>query len=229
MLKKTYLVVILLLILLSSCKEETVSTPTTIPGQMETQVAQEVAVQLTEIALSQPAPTNTIPPTAIPDQPTEFPTPTDTPAPMGVSPTSEPASTTPVLPAPSNTASAPTATKQPLPTATTAPFACELVKQNPENGKTFKPGDDFDVVWTVKNTGSSKWDDNEVDYRYESGDKIHQKDGYDLPKIVKPGESIDLVVDVQAPDKEGKYKTTWVLNQGSHLICTLKIEIVVEK
>lgn len=93
------------------------------------------------------------------------------------------------------------------------PFACQKVKQSPDDGKTFKPGDNFDAVWTVKNVGSAVWADTDVDYRYKSGDKMHQIEIYDLPESIKPGESIELIVDMNAPDKEGEYKTTWIFRK----------------
>jgi len=227
--KKMYLIILLLLIaVISACKGEAVPSPTIDPGQMETQVAEQVAVQLTEIALSQP--TATLVPSEVPT--IEPPSPTATlPQPTEAVQTSEPASPTSMPPDPTNTPNISTATKQPLPSATVTPlqFACLITKQKPEDGKVFGPGDNFDAVWTVKNTGAAVWDSNEVDYRYDSGDKLHQNAIYDLPETTKPGESIDLVVDMDAPDDEGKYDTTWILRRGSHLICTLEIEIQVEK
>ena len=197
MYKKIYLLIIFVLLIISSaCKGDSVTQPTTDPGQIETQVAQEVAAQLTQIALSQPAPTMTTPPTATLEQPTDLPSPTNT---------SEPASPTPLMPTPSNTASAPAATQRPRFTDTPQPFACQLIKQKPENGKTFKPGANFDVTWTVKNIGTALWDDNEVDYRYESGDEIYVDEIYDLPQNVDPGESVDLLVEIETPDKEDEY------------------------
>jgi hypothetical protein len=218
--KKMYLLFLCLLMMaLSACQGDSVPTPTVDPGQMETQVAEQVAVQLTEIALTQP--TATPLPTAVPA--TEVPSPTSTLPPTEALPTSEAASPTPMPPTPSNTPNVPTAT------ATPSPFACQITKQKPENGKLFKPGDNFDAVWTVENTGTAAWDSTEVDYRYDSGDEFHQHDVYDLPTTVEPGESIDIIVDMLAPDDEGEYDTTWVLHRGGQLICTMEIEIEVEE
>ena len=81
----------------------------------------------------------------------------------------------------------------------------------------------------TKNIGTELWDDNEVDYRYESGDEIHVNEIYDLPENTQPGESVDLLVEIETPDKEDEYKTTWVLRRGNHLLCTLTLEIIVQK
>jgi hypothetical protein len=226
--KKLLIVVLLLVVFASACTGQDTPQPTIDPGHVETQVAGQVAAQLTEIALSQPSATQGLEiPSSTPtlDQPTELPTLAATTAPVESTPTEIPASPTAL--SPTNTVLP--ATQVPKPTATSVPFACQLVKQTPENGKIFKPNDNFDAVWTVKNVGTAVWTDTDVDYRYKSGDKIHEHEIYDLQKNTKPGESIDLIVDMTAPDKEGKYKTTWVLQRGSWLICTLKLEINVDK
>ncbi len=227
MVKKISVFVFLLLaISISACKEEVPPQPTIDPGQMETQVAEEVSVQLTQIAISQPTETMS----ATPADPTiEVPAPTDTPQlPSDATATLVPASSTPIPPLPTNTSPAPTNTLKPLPTATTPAYACQMTKQTPTNGKTFKPGDNFDAVWTVKNIGTHIWEASEIDYKYESGDIFHQNEIYDLPKSVKSGESVDLIVDMEAPEKEGEYKTVWILYQGKTFRCNLSLEINVE-
>jgi hypothetical protein len=215
-----------LLVLTSACKGGLTTPPTTDPGQIATQVAAEVAAQLTEIALSQPSATVPAAP-AITE--TELPLPSETPLPpTEAAPTAEAASATP-QPTPTHTVPPATSTWMPTATATTAPFACQITKQVPANGKSFEPGADFDTTWTVKNTGTATWDSNEVDYRYDKGDKLHQTGVYDLPKTVKPGESVALVVDMTAPDEQGEYDTTWVLRRGGLLLCTLTVEIEVKE
>ena len=52
--KKILTVLFLLLLFASACRGESTPQPTIDPGKVETQVAEQVAVQLTEIALSQP-------------------------------------------------------------------------------------------------------------------------------------------------------------------------------
>jgi hypothetical protein len=226
--KKTLIVLFLLLLFTSACRDEAALQPTIDPGQSETQVAEQVAVQLTEIALSQPSATHVLEiPSSTPtlEQPAELPTSTATPISLESTATQIPASPTSLPP----TNTVPPATLTPKPTATSLPFACQKVKQTPDDGKTFKPGDNFDAVWTVKNVGSALWADTDVDYRYKSGDKMHQIEIYDLPESIKPGESIELIVDMNAPDKEGEYKTTWTLQRGSNVICTMTLEINVDK
>lgn len=226
--KKLLVIMILLLVFTTACNSQDTPQPTIDPGQAETQVAEQVAAQLTEIALSQPSATPVlVEPSSTPtmEQPTELPTLTATS--VSVEPTATLVPPSPTSLPPTNTV--PPVTLTPKPTATAIALACQQVKQTPDDGKTFKPGDNFDAVWTVKNVGSAVWADTDVDYRYKSGDKIHQTEIYDLPETTKPGESIDLIVEMEAPDKEGEYETTWALQRGSSVICTMTLEINVDK
>lgn len=84
------------------------------------------------------------------------------------------------------------------------------LKQSPPDGATLSPGQDFDMVWTVKNIGTNAWNKS-YGYSYASGEKMHKKSSYKLRSAVGIDESIDLVVDMTAPTKEGYYRTAWHL------------------
>ncbi len=112
----------------------------------------------------------------------------------------------------------PTPTPTPVVTA-----ACQVVSTRPT--QSMKVRTDFDAVWTLKNTGQTTWDKNSIDYRYRSGEKIYKRAAaYDLPKSVKPGETIKIVVDMVAPAKAGTYKTEWILGN----LCSLPLTITVK-
>ena len=112
------------------------------------------------------------------------------------------------------------------PTPTPTPVvtnACQIVSTTPS--QSMKPKADFDAVWTLKNTGTSTWSHTEVDYRYYSGEKIYKRgSAYDLPKDVKPSETIRIVVDMVAPAKAGTYKTEWLLTG----LCSLPLTVTVK-
>jgi hypothetical protein len=88
---------------------------------------------------------------------------------------------------------------------------------------------DFDATWTVKNTGKTNWELTTVDYKYISGTKMHKYDSlYDLPTVVKPGESIKIVVDMLAPSTPGTYTANWAIVQGKTTLCNLPLTVVVK-
>jgi len=116
-----------------------------------------------------------------------------------------------------------------VPQAPAVGMNCQLVSVSPSSTKSMAPKTDFDAVWEVKNTGSKNWDLKAVDYKYVSGSKIYKNNAlYDLPKTVKPGESIKIIVDMIAPSSPGVYTTNWALVEGSATLCNLPVTIAVK-
>jgi hypothetical protein len=108
-------------------------------------------------------------------------------------------------------------------------YACQILSINPANGTTMKQDTDFDAVWKVKNIGQKTWDQNSVDFVYDSGTDMAKKDGYDLSGNVKSGQEISLGADMVAPTKNGNYTTTWTLRVGSDEFCKMSLTINVGK
>jgi hypothetical protein len=68
-----------------------------------------------------------------------------------------------------------------------------------------------------------------VDYGFQSGTKLHTaKSLYDLPKTVKPGETIKIIIDMVAPDSYGYFTTNWALTQSGSTLCSLPLTIRVK-
>jgi hypothetical protein len=166
-------------------------------GMVYTQAAQTVVAQLTQVAPGVPISGADGQPSAtssLPGQP----------------------SATPTL-APTNTPPPPTATERPAPTATPRPTAtplpCNLasfVKDvNVPDGTTFAPGAAFTKTWRLRNAGSCTWDSGYrlVFYKGEDLDGTTTK----LPKVVEPGETVDVSVNLVAPDATGTYQGYWML------------------
>jgi Ig-like domain-containing protein len=108
-------------------------------------------------------------------------------------------------------------------------YACQVLSVTPVNGTTFLSRTDFDAKWKVLNVGKRLWDKGAVDYLYLSGDKFHKVAGYDLPKAVKPGESLDLIVDMLAPKDSGSYTTNWIMQvNGANNFCPMSLTINVK-
>ncbi len=113
------------------------------------------------------------------------------------------------------------------PTSTPVAGSCQITSKKPTT--TLAKNTDFDAVWTVKNTGSSTWYTDEVDYRYVSGSRLYKYDDiYDLPGTVKPGASITIRVDMTAPANAGTYAMNWALVRSKTTLCTLPLTITVK-
>jgi hypothetical protein len=119
-------------------------------------------------------------------------------------------------------------TLAPANSATPRNYNCSIMKVVPD-GDSMSPRNDFDARWTVKNTGSETWTTSDYDYKYVSGQKMHTHDDtYNMKSSVSNGESIDIIVDMLAPDKTGSYSATWAIVKGGTTVCTMTVDIVVK-
>lgn len=121
--------------------------------------------------------------------------------------------------APTQTNVPPTATNtQVPPTRTPIPIPCnraEFVRDiTVPDGTIYTPGVVFTKTWQLKNTGSCDWTS---DYRliFASGKQMDGRDSTPLPGKVRPGESVNLSVDLVSPSKEGKYRGLWMLRSSN--------------
>jgi hypothetical protein len=84
------------------------------------------------------------------------------------------------------------------------------LSQKPVDGVTFNPGQEFDMVWTIKNIGTNTWDKS-YGYRFKSGTNPSDRDDYHLKTTVGVDTPVDLIVDMNAPREPGSYRTVWEL------------------
>lgn len=222
--RKSLIVMTMLILLLSACLPG--QTPEEAQNQINTAVAAAIATQqagidqavaMTLTAVAQNASPTPVPTFVDPNTPTAFVFPTLTP----VVPT-----ITPNTPSSgggggggggggsSNNA-----------------YSCAIIGEKPFDGAHFKPGDSFDKSWTIKNTGTVTWGAN-WDFEYRSGTDMSPTGNFTIGSQVKPGGTITLVIEVDAPNNvaekdAGKIFTmTWSLNNGSHF-CTPYVAIKV--
>jgi hypothetical protein len=116
---------------------------------------------------------------------------------------------------PTATLVSPTATPTPTPLPLTAtPIPCNQVAFVKDvtvpDGTIFPPGADFTKVWRLQNVGSCNWSDS-YSLVFVDGTDMTEKNAYPLPGTVRPGESVDLSVAMEAPTKSGTYQASWML------------------
>ncbi len=109
-------------------------------------------------------------------------------------------------------------------------YSCAIVSEKPYDGASFRPGDSFDKSWTIKNTGSATWEAG-WEFEYKGGEDISPTGDFLIGQQVKPGGTITLVIEVDAPkitqkDSGKVFVMTWSLNNGSHF-CTPFVAIKV--
>ena len=160
-------------------------------GQIATSVALTVAAQETEAAEVPPTvtPTPTQIPTITPVLVTE--TPVTLVAPSGGGGGGGGGSSTPKL-------------------------SCDPdIRKRPIDNSEYRPGDTFDIKFTIKNTGTATWPAG-YDLTYYSGPKLAPAFPaiIELPEL-KPGEMFAVgPYDAFAPAEEGKYVMTFKLQSG---------------
>ncbi|MEJ5240319.1 MAG: NBR1-Ig-like domain-containing protein [Anaerolineales bacterium] len=209
----------LLALLLSGCLPSLAPASPAAPdlNAVQTVIAATAGAAATQTAAFLPSPTPL--PSATPTV-TITPTMTLTPTPIIVFPTFTPL----VLPSPIGGGGGGSGSGD---GGGSADYACVLLDQTPRNGTVMRPQADFDAVWTLRNSGTKTWDSGSVDFIYLRGDKIHKQAGYDLPKDVAPGKSINLGADMLAPRTEGTYTTFWGLRRGNDIFCEVYLTIIV--
>lgn len=182
-------------LLLSACNLPTSKTtePSADANLQLTVAAQTVSAliteraQLTAAAVTQlPAtavPTTAIPPTLAPTAVNTLPMPTSTPIP-------------------------------PMPTSTRIPSPCnrgEFVADItiPDN-TAIKPGANFTKTWRLSNTGSCIWT---TGYKaiFDTGNAMGAPASVALTKDIRPGDVVDISVDMVAPATGGTYQGNWKL------------------
>jgi len=205
-----FLLILMIAGLLAGCSAAA-ATPTTDPKMVYTQVAQTVAAQITNAAKLTPKATLT-------------PLPTETLAP---SPTAKPTNATIVAltgtvkvtgTGPAGTAAPTSATKLPA-TATVAPTASgglpaipdkmSYISQSIPDGQKFSPGENFTLIFTLKNIGTTTWDDKYM-VRFFGGDRAGASD-FNLETTVKPDATYNVTLKMTTPAKSGSYSTLWVI------------------
>ncbi len=140
------------------------------------------------------------------------------------------------VPLPTDTPIIPTATPFVIVTATSSgssggggsgttkpAYACDVIRQRPFDNSTFHPGDDFDVKWTIVNTGTATWPAG-TDFKYLSGPHMVGQTFLELPEM-KPGAQYSVVWDGNAPDAKGFQVMTWIVQGG---FCYPYVAIIVE-
>lgn len=221
-----------LAILMSACT----ATPAT-PDEQQAQNAIATAVEMTVIARSTEMAASLPQPSPIP--PTVIVLPTNTPLPL---PTLL-ATNTPFTLPPSGSGSSGSSggssgsSGSSSGSSTDDKYDCEVVYQKPWDGQfIYKPGDEFDVVWTVKNTGSKTWEATWMfSYfsDYGSGKRLSPTANFPIGQEVKPGKTLDLLIEIIAPNIQGlnkeQFTEQWTIIGDGVKFCRPYISIFVQK
>ena len=90
------------------------------------------------------------------------------------------------------------------------------------------PGEEFTKSWRIKNVGTCTWNPN-YSFVFYSGDRMSGAKTTDLDEYVEPGETIDILVDMEAPSDPDTYTGYWKLqdddgNNFFQVYVTIKVK-----
>ena len=176
-----------------------------IEDEVATAVALTVAAQNTQTAEAIPPATNT----PLPTQTEAFP-----PSPTPILPTATPLTL--------STATRVAGTAGP--TATRPEYACSAISRRPFDNTVFRPNAEFDIVWTIVNTGTKTMAAG-LDLKYLSGPKMTTTSRVELPEL-KPGEQYIVDFDAIAPSAQGLHVMTYLVDGQ---LCYPYVAIIVER
>ena len=202
-------------VLLSACQP---APPTQNVVEIENQVATSVALTVdAQNALTQAAvsPTPVVTNTTLPTQTAEGVVATPT---LVETSTALPTATAIVIPATSVSGGGGGGT------TTGREYACDTIRRRPFDNTSFRPGDTFDIRWTIVNTGTRTMVAG-LDLKFNSGTQMTNRTRVELPEL-KPGDQFAVDFDAVAPTREGTYIMTFLVEGG---LCYPYVAIIVEK
>ena len=186
---------LLITLIISSCGlfvSAAAPSPTPGRGPLATGIDQTLAAQDTTVALLQPTDTPT--PT-VTETPTETETPTSTETP----------SDTPL----------PSATPFTyVPPAASCYSVAFLGDVTIPDGSTLNAGESFTKTWALENTGSCSWNTN-FQVIFSSGNSLSASSAVNLPAFVSPGQTVDVSVNMVAPENNGSFEGFWLLRSDT--------------
>jgi hypothetical protein len=136
------------------------------------------------------------------------------------------ASVSTIQPSPAGTLSIPTPTPIALQTLTSVPSAQPNVKCDAAafitdvtypDGSSVGLGVSFTKIWRIKNVGTCTWTTSYA-LVYINGEKFGAQSFVPMPGSVGPGQSIDIPVQLTAPNQVGHFKGYWMLRNASGVL-----------
>lgn len=79
------------------------------------------------------------------------------------------------------------------------------------------PGKTFTKIWRLKNIGTCTWTKN-YSAAFFSGDQMGAPVAVSMAGDVAPGQSVDIAIDMTAPQDSGKFQSNWKLRNAANVL-----------
>jgi tRNA A-37 threonylcarbamoyl transferase component Bud32 len=122
--------------------------------------------------------------------------------------------------------SAPTATPDLAATVAACKPAAQVADVTAPDGAQFKPGETFVKTWRLTSAGNCPWEKGST-LAFQTGEKFSASDSVPVD-AVEVGKSVDVSLNLKAPQSPGTYTGQWALQRPSgQVITTTDVNIVV--
>ena len=122
--------------------------------------------------------------------------------------------------------SAPTATPDASATVAACKPAAQVADVTAPDGAQFKPGETFVKTWRLTSAGDCPWEQGST-LAFQSGEKFGASDSVPV-EAVEVGKSVDVSLNLKAPQSPGTYTSQWALQRPSGQVITMTdVNIVV--
>jgi hypothetical protein len=115
----------------------------------------------------------------------------------------------------------PTSSPTPSPTITLTPtkvIPCDkaafVADLTIPDGTSFSPGFQFTKVWRLRNVGTCTWTSS-YSFVFYRGEQMGGPAAVNIPSAVAPGQTLDIPVNLVAPQLPGSYRGEWMLRDSS--------------
>jgi hypothetical protein len=99
-----------------------------------------------------------------------------------------------------------------------SPSGCEraafIADVTVPDGTRFSPGAAFTKTWRLKNSGTCTWRTS-YNFVYYSGSQMNAATVLRMPTDVYPGQTVDLTLNMVAPQEAGVYRGNWILQNAN--------------
>lgn len=85
------------------------------------------------------------------------------------------------------------------------------------DGSNLNPGKSFSKTWRLQNIGTCSWNSSYA-LIFVNGDGMSAPSVVGLPGNVRPGETVDITVNLVSPSKKGHYRSYWKLRNASGVL-----------
>jgi hypothetical protein len=207
--KNRFIIFLVISALLAACTPNTAAQPTLDIGAIQTWAVETAVMEITVQAILHPSSTQ-IPEIAVQSPAVPLTTAVPETTPGGAGETSG-----------GGSGSSGGTSGSALATRTPDVYICKVETQDPPD-KLQMTGANYDMVWTIRNTGIATWNTSEYYVKWLGGSDLSPSHTYPLPNNVVPSGTVDILVDIRIPTEPmtDLQVTRWgIVNDNGDVFC----------